>query len=139
MQVLRQLFGFSTACFVGLMLPVAATTYDAIYRHHGSADSSWFDKLLLNIPLIALGSACVGLPVGVLGVVLLRGMKRSRLRDYAIAGLVMGAISGAVFTAGTRIQEDPGMVWLIFTTLPALSMGLGFACYWTICVRNHAS
>jgi NhaP-type Na+/H+ or K+/H+ antiporter len=112
MKVLRQLFGFSTACFVGAMLPVAATTYDAIYRHHhGSPDPSWVNRLLLNIQLTALGSAFVGLLVGMLGVVLLRWMKRSRLRDYAIGGLVMGAVTGAVFTAATRIPEDPGVAW----------------------------
>lgn len=140
MKVARQFLGFAAECTAGVLLPVAATVYDGVYRHyHGSPDSSWTDRLIFNIQFTALGSALVGLVVGVLGVVLLHSIRRSRFRDYALAGVGLGAVSGALFTAVTHIPEDPAVSWVIFVTLPALSMALGFICYWFICIRSHAS
>jgi hypothetical protein len=139
MKIVRQFLGLSAACLAGVILPIAATVYDGVYRHsHGLADPSWTDRLICNIETTILGSAFVGLIVGFLGVGLLHLVRRSRFRDYALTGIGFGAVSGVLFAAGTHVPADPVESWVIFVTLPALSMTLGFICYWFICVRNHA-
>src|ERR1051326_8047419 len=140
MRVLRQVIGCAVGCLVGVVLPVAATIYDGLYRHHRrEQDPAWPSNLISNMVFTALGSAIVGLIVGALGVGLLHATRRCKVGDYLAAGVGIGAASGAFFTAATQIPGDSAVGWAIFITLPALSMALGFGCYWFICVRSHAS
>ncbi len=139
MTVLRQIFGFASACFVGVLLPVAAEVYDGVYRHSHGSPAPWPSSLFPKVQFVALGSALVGLLVGVIGVGLLHWAHRVRLKDYVIAGLVLGAGSGASFTAISRIPTDPAVSWVVFIVLPSLSMAIGFTCYWCICIRGAAN
>jgi drug/metabolite transporter (DMT)-like permease len=138
MKAFRQLLALSFACMVGVLLPIAGTVYS--HYHSSPKDSGLVeDGLLVSVQLVGFCSALVGLFVGGLGVGLLHLMRRFSFRDYALSGLGIGAAIGVLFTALTHHPGDPAISWVLFATLVALSMGLGFICYWSICVRSHAS
>ena len=138
MKVLRNILGFVLACVVGVLLPVAASLYDGLYRRsHGSHDPSW--AVSYYAQFVGLGSAFVGAVGGGLGVWLLYSLHRYKFRDYAIAGATIGATCGALFTAMFNMRSDPVVSWFIFIILPAVSMALGFICYWFVSIKGHES
>jgi len=138
MKILRHVVGFLLACLIGALLPVAASVYDGLYRRsHGAHDPSW--ALSYYAQFVGLGSAFVGAVVGGIGVWLLHSLRRSKFRDYAMAGAAMGATCGAIFTAMFNIRGDPLVSWFIFITLPAASMALGFISYWFVSIKGYES
>ena len=162
MNIVRQIMGISLACFVGVLVPVATTVYGGVYWHyHGTPDSSWKEGLINRISSTATASAIVGLLVGSMGVWLLHLMRRKTIGDYVLTGTVLGASTGAaivavIMTVSTGMQQpgdpvvSPSILIILRATLmelgsksvgmillPSVSMALGFACYWFVCVRSR--
>src|SRR5688500_5853827 len=108
MKTLQHVLGCGVACLDAVDLHVAATFYDSSRRHSDGARKS-LGQLFFDAQFIALGSAVVGLVVGALGVALLHSLKRSALRDYSLAGLGLGATTGALFTAAMHHPGDPAI------------------------------
>ena len=134
MKILRHLIGFLLACVVGALLPMAASVYDALYpRNHGAHEPIW--AIVKNAEIVGLESALVGSVAGAAGIGLLHCLHRSKFRDYVTAGASIGAICGAIFTVVFNITNDPSISWFMFITLLAVSMALGFTCYWLVSIR----
>jgi MFS family permease len=138
MKILRHLIGFLLACLVGVLLPIAASVYDALYpRNHGSHEPTW--TIVSNAEIVGLESASVGSVAGAVGIGLLHRLHRSKFRDYVTAGASIGAICGAFLTVMFNLTNDRSISWFMFITLVAVSMALGFICYWLVSIRGHES
>jgi hypothetical protein len=136
MKILRHLIGFLLACLVGVLLPIAASVYDALYpRNHGSHEPTW--AIVSNAEIVGVESALVGSVAGAVGIGLLHWLHRSKFRDYVTAGASIGAICGAFLTVMFNLTKDPS--WFMFITLTVVSMALGFICYWLVSIRGHES
>jgi hypothetical protein len=128
-----------TACVVGLIMPVLATIYDGVYRHyHGSIDLYWKARVFEGACFVGLGSAVVGLPLGILGVLVLHRLRRSSPIDYIMVGTCIGISAGLLFCIVVNTRSDPAVSWFVFTILPGISMGFGFAAYWLVGIRRAA-
>ena len=136
MKILRHLIGFLLACLVGVLLPIAASVYDALYpRNHGSHEPTW--AIVSNAEIVGVESALVVSVAGAVGIGLLHWLHRSKFRDYVTAGASIGAICGAFLTVMFNLTKDPS--WFMFITLTVVSMALGFICYWLVSIRGHES
>jgi len=140
MKIARQIAGLAAACSVGIILPLLAILYDAAYRFPGSLASAWHNDnwrhaFFSSAIFIAEGSVFCGLIAGGLGIRYLRLRRYTAFKHYLLAGGIIGAACGTLFSVIFNMPGDSWIAWPIFIVIPALSTALGFTVYWFICVR----